>query len=108
MAASLGNRVSPAAAAPWIDTLDFVDERHGWAAGGYGTVTRTLDGGLSWQAVNIGAAQSVNGVDFVDLLHGWAVGHGGTIVHSARRRRHLAAAGQPRCRTCGASGRSTR
>ena len=29
-------------------TIDFVDQLHGWAAGYYGTILKTIDGGRNW------------------------------------------------------------
>ena len=53
-------------------------------AGLGGTVLRTDDGGVTWQAQAAHTSFLLNDVFFVDALRGWAVGRGGTIIHTAR------------------------
>jgi photosystem II stability/assembly factor-like uncharacterized protein len=56
--------------------LWFVDERHGWAVGGFGTILATSDGGAHWrrQQVTLPYAE-ISSVCFVDEKRGWAVGN---------------------------------
>jgi len=61
----------------------FIDNEHGWAVGGAGTILSTSDGGRHWSPQNSGTGETLMSVSFVDRLHGWAVGTNGTIVVSA-------------------------
>ena len=59
--------------------LSFVDAGHGWAGGGapFGEtrafVSRTTDGGRSWNSVDLPAWGRVRGLSFIDRRIGWAV-----------------------------------
>ncbi|MCB9681206.1 MAG: hypothetical protein H6733_07010 [Alphaproteobacteria bacterium] len=66
-----------------LTAVDFVDTRHGWAAGSRDTILRTDDGGDNWY--DTGAPPSINVADlaFVDTRQGWAVGGLGDILHTA-------------------------
>ncbi len=50
------------------------------AAGEYGTILSTTDGGASWTLQSSGTTNHLRGVSFVDANTGWAVGGGGTIL----------------------------
>lgn len=43
-AASLGLPV-----VPWLRSVDFLDENHGWIVGGFGMILHTTDGGKNWR-----------------------------------------------------------
>jgi len=64
--------------------LDFVDDNHGFAAGGR-HLYRTRDGGATpWVKQLIGlATDTINALDFVDTTHGWLVGKQGRIYRTA-------------------------
>jgi photosystem II stability/assembly factor-like uncharacterized protein len=63
---------------------DLIGYTVGYDASLGGTVLRSDDGGVSWQAQASHTGTRLNDVFFVDVLHGWAVGEGGTIIHTAR------------------------
>lgn len=59
-------------AAPALDSLAFVDSRHGWAAGP-GIILRTVDGGATWQRQwHLATVRGV-AVTAFDALHAWAI-----------------------------------
>lgn len=62
--------------------LAFVDANTGVATGGYGAMVRTVDGGTSWNEVNIGTSANMNGVAFADANIGVAVGDSGAVLRS--------------------------
>jgi len=66
-----------------LNSVSFVDAKHGWAVGtdaNYGPVIlATTDGGANWKAQDATPAGSdvrLLSVAFVDAKHGWAVGSG--------------------------------
>src|SRR5216683_88598 len=50
------------------------------AAGDYGTILSTTDGGATWTLQSSGTRNALLGLSFVDVNTGWAVGEGGTIL----------------------------
>jgi photosystem II stability/assembly factor-like uncharacterized protein len=83
--------VAVAMAAPTAPTLQlkdnlygvkFIDAKHGWVVGAFGTIARTSDGGNTWQAQPSKTTQSLYDVDFVDTQHGWVVGRQGLILRT--------------------------
>ncbi len=68
-----------------LNSVRFVDARHGWAVGSHGAAYRespvimvTSDGGASWHTQRASNAyDGLYSVDFVDAQHGWAVGGAG-------------------------------
>jgi hypothetical protein len=66
--------------------VDFVDGKHGWVSGYYGTILRTEDGGSTWILSritnNAHKQELVRRVSFVDSAKGWAVGHRGSVFHT--------------------------
>jgi photosystem II stability/assembly factor-like uncharacterized protein len=77
------NAQDAAAAEPQcgLNSVTFVDARHGWAAGSDGSnavILATSDGGATWHAENVphsGRPEGVVSLTFVDGTHGWAVGN---------------------------------
>ncbi|TAJ98379.1 MAG: hypothetical protein EPO39_18395 [Candidatus Manganitrophaceae bacterium] len=63
-----------------LKTIHFVDERHGWAAGGGGALIATQDGGEQWSLQQSGVTSELTTVDFVDADHGWAAGPGKVLL----------------------------
>ena len=57
-----------------LDSVNFVDETHGWAAGGLGTILHTSDGGDTWKEQETATHFFFEKVFFIDRKHGWAVG----------------------------------
>ncbi len=81
----LSGTLSAAAKWPLHDdllSLDFPDERHGFACGRWGTILHTSDGGVTWTRQNSGTDLTLTSIDFTDSKRGWAVGNEGTILHT--------------------------
>src|SRR5688500_15149327 len=61
------------------DVADMValDDRHAWTSHDYGgKISRTTDGGLTWQVSEVGEQYLVlSGIDMADNLTGWTVGY---------------------------------
>ena len=74
-----------------FESVYFVDERHGWIAGGYdvpyvnksrAVVMKTSDGGASWQQVDGLVIPRIKRVFFNDAANGWAVGEMGNLFRT--------------------------
>ena len=71
-----------------LDSVHFVDSRHGWAAGGYelpyvqrtrAVILRTNDGGESWHSIDNLMLGRIREIQFGDDRNGWAIGDGGGL-----------------------------
>lgn len=62
--------------------VDLVDDR-GYAAGYWGIILRSLDGGLTWNATPTPTQKNLHAIAFADAMHGWAVGAQGAILRTA-------------------------
>lgn len=60
--------------------VSFVSARDGWAAGHYGTLLQTNNGGLSWLRRPLGHPDLLRRVRFLDSRTGWTVSHRGKIL----------------------------
>jgi len=60
----------------------FPNEKEGWAAGRWGCILHTPDGGKTWVRQETGTDFTLSSVSFVDSKRGWAVGDMGTIIHT--------------------------
>jgi len=60
----------------------FVDENHGWTAGGSGTIYHTTDGGQTWTIQTTPITQALYAISFIDTLMGWAFGLYGYVLHT--------------------------
>ncbi|MBV9958397.1 MAG: VCBS repeat-containing protein, partial [Acidobacteria bacterium] len=58
-----------------LEDVQMISANEGWAAGGYGVILHTVDGGITWERQASGTYQSLNTVYFKDALHGWASGN---------------------------------
>ena len=56
---------------------------HLWAAGYFGAIYRTTDGGKSWRKLNGLTDQSIYDISFADEKNGWAVGRRGFVIHTS-------------------------
>ncbi len=74
-----------------FESVCFVDELHGWVAGGYKTpyvdrsravVLKTSDGGISWRAVKGIFAPRFKKIQFSDRANGWALGDEGNLFRT--------------------------
>ena len=57
-----------------IRSIQFVDEREGWAAGDDGAIWHSIDGGLTWEPQSSGVRASLRAVHFLTPYTGWIVG----------------------------------
>jgi photosystem II stability/assembly factor-like uncharacterized protein len=55
---------------------------HLWAAGYFGAIYRTADGGKNWRKLNGLTDQSIYDISFADEKNGWAVGRRGFVIHT--------------------------
>lgn len=56
--------------------------KNAWAAGYWGTILRSRDGGRNWSQPATPTAKTLFGISFADDNVGWAVGAAGTILRS--------------------------
>lgn len=63
-------------------SVSFVDESHGWAAGYYGTILKTADGGSNWTHISLPNTDLIRRIQFLDRDRGWLVTHRGRIMSS--------------------------
>ena len=63
-------------------SVDFVDKSHGWAAGYYGTILKTIDGGKNWTHISLPNTDLIRRMQFLDKDYGWLVTHRGRIMSS--------------------------
>ena len=54
--------------------IHFIDTQTGWVVGTSGTIRKTTDGGLTWQAQSSGTTFELHDVHFVNSQTGWTVG----------------------------------
>lgn len=59
-----------------LNAVSFTDERNGWAAGHWGTILHTTDGGENWtlQRTDTATDRPLFSIHFSDVRHGVAVG----------------------------------
>ncbi|MDC0061716.1 YCF48-related protein [Pseudomonadota bacterium] len=62
--------------------IDFIDQLHGWAAGYYGTILKTIDGGRNWIHISLPNTDLVRRIQFLNKDYGWLVTHRGRIMNS--------------------------
>ena len=60
--------------------VHFVSPDTGWAAGGYGVILRTYDGGTTWNSLSSGTSDDFYDVIFINSRLGWVVGYHGMIL----------------------------
>ena len=63
-------------------SVDFIDKSHGWAAGYYGTILKTIDGGRNWTHISLPNTDLIRRIQFLDKDYGWLVTHRGRIMSS--------------------------
>jgi photosystem II stability/assembly factor-like uncharacterized protein len=56
---------------------------HLWAAGYFGAIYKTMDGGRTFDKLNSGTDKSIYDISFADEQTGWAVGRRGMILHTS-------------------------
>ena len=53
-----------------------------WAAGYFGAIYRTNDGGKNWRKLDGHTTESIYDISFADDKHGWAVGRRGFVIRT--------------------------
>ena len=90
---------APASAQPRLTddlfSVSFANAKDGWAAGRWGTVLHTADGGQTWEKQKTGVDFTLSSVSFVDPQNGWAVGDEGADHPHFRRWKDLGEAEKP-------------
>jgi photosystem II stability/assembly factor-like uncharacterized protein len=61
-------------------SLFFTDELNGWSVGQYGTITKTSDGGITWEIIEIEYLTDLTDVHFPTESVGYIVGEDGLIL----------------------------
>ncbi|HEX6624734.1 MAG TPA: YCF48-related protein, partial [Pyrinomonadaceae bacterium] len=61
----------------------FADAEHGWAAGEFGALYATADGGRTWARQRVPTRHLLLGAHFHDAETGWLVGAGTTLLHTS-------------------------
>lgn len=59
-----------------VRRIYFVNRKLGFALCESGSIYRTSNGGLTWQAQNVGRGFKFNEIQFIDSSHGWITGFG--------------------------------
>lgn len=76
------NRVGMSAEMPKdLESVFFLNDKVGWAVGGFGSIIHTEDSGFTWE-IQDGPEGNNFGVFFIDEDHGWIVGRDGKILHT--------------------------
>jgi photosystem II stability/assembly factor-like uncharacterized protein len=65
-----------------LNTVFFVDELTGWAAGTRGQIFHTTNGGTQWNTGNIGAEIEIYDLSFLNKNTGWAAADSGGIYRT--------------------------
>lgn len=64
----------------WLNTVHFPTSSTGWAAGSFGVIYKTTNGGDNWIGQHVASGLiSINSLYFVSPLTGWVVGYEGAI-----------------------------
>jgi photosystem II stability/assembly factor-like uncharacterized protein len=64
-------------------SLYFTDELNGWSVGQYGTITKTSDGGITWEIIEIEYLTDLTDVYFPTESVGYIVGEDGLILKTS-------------------------
>ena len=63
--------------------MTFLDRKHGWAVGEFGTIWRTKNGGIHWEQMRTAPTPAwLYDVHFIDGQHGWTVGRFETVMRT--------------------------
>jgi photosystem II stability/assembly factor-like uncharacterized protein len=65
---------------PEYESICFIDSSTAWAAGNYGKIVKTTDGGTHWTDQVNNTNLNFYSIAFIDSENGWAVGDSGTII----------------------------
>jgi photosystem II stability/assembly factor-like uncharacterized protein len=67
---------------PRLNSVFFINQKHGWAAGNQGKIYATINGGKYWREQNSTVTKSLTDIFFLNTAEGYAVGDEGTILHT--------------------------
>jgi photosystem II stability/assembly factor-like uncharacterized protein len=73
---------SPVPQGNTLSGVEFIDPLTGWAAGEYGTILHSTDGGLTWENQEFGNTDNLLAIAAASPQLLWAVGDNGTILHT--------------------------
>jgi len=65
-----------------LNSIQMLDNLHGWIVGNGGVILYTADGGVNWTPKTSGITDNLRKVVFIDSLHGWIVGENGKILRT--------------------------
>ncbi len=65
-----------------INSVTFIDELTGWAAGAAGVILKTTDGGNNWIPLSTGITNDLYSIHFENNNLGWAAGKNATIINT--------------------------
>ncbi len=65
-----------------LNSVFFINQKNGWAAGANGQIYQTINGGKNWRKQNSTIEQNLTDIFFINTAEGWAVGEQGTILHT--------------------------
>jgi|GEM_PF-679263 photosystem II stability/assembly factor-like uncharacterized protein len=65
-----------------LNSIDFPSSNTGYAAGAWGTILKTINGGSNWASLNSGTLNSLHSIYFPSTNEGFAVGTAGTIINT--------------------------
>jgi photosystem II stability/assembly factor-like uncharacterized protein len=63
----------PSGTMAWLHSVYFLDQNHGWIAGGNGTLLSTVDGGVTWNKNSSISKDTLTDVYFSDSTQGWVL-----------------------------------
>jgi photosystem II stability/assembly factor-like uncharacterized protein len=65
-----------------LRAVTFTDVSNGWAAGEYGTILHTSNGGASWYEQEFARTDNILSISMTSAVEGWAAGDNGVILHT--------------------------
>lgn len=69
-------------AAGKFNSVFFINEKTGWAAGTSGRIFQTVSGGKTWREQKTGITKNLTGIFFANSREGWAIGEEGSILQT--------------------------
>lgn len=65
-----------------LGNVQFVDSLTAYTIGNFGTILKTIDGGINWLAQDANTEVNLSSVYFINPIKGWITGDNGTILHT--------------------------
>lgn len=69
-------------ARPRLNSVFFINQKTGWAAGNQGKIYATMNGGKYWREQNSNIAKNLTDIFFLNTAEGYAIGDEGAILHT--------------------------